>query len=106
MNYTVRGLLGKVSKLAYSKLNQPLVSWADYRLSQGNGYLKAGWKLEETLPPDYFYFKASTFEVVSKQSRQKQVIKTPEEMTEYEHALLDGLERVWDCGKIRFLYKG
>jgi hypothetical protein len=104
MNYTIRGLLGKVSKLAYQNLQQPLVSWADYRLSQGNGYMKAGWKLDEALLPDYFYFKASTLEIFSKQSRQKKAVNTPEEMTEYEHARLDGLERVWDCGKIRFIY--
>jgi hypothetical protein len=103
MNYTVRGLLGKISKLAYSKLNQPLISWADYRLSQGNGYLKAGWRLEETLPPDYFYHKNGS--VVSKQSRQKRLVGTSEDMTEAEHAKLDGLERVWDCGKIRFVYE-
>jgi hypothetical protein len=102
-NYVIRGLLGKISKLAYTQLQEPLISWADYRLSQGNGYKKAGWKFEELLGPDYFYHKNGR--VVSKQSRQKKVVNTPQEMTEYEHAKLDGLERVWDCGKIRFVYK-
>ena len=102
--HTVRGLLGKVSKLAYSNLQQPIISWADYRLSQGNGYEKSGWKFEELLPPDYFYFKISTSQIISKQSRQKKKVNTPEEMTEIEHAHLDGLERVWDCGKIRYSY--
>lgn len=102
--HTVRGLLGKISKLAYSNLQQPIISWADYRLSQGNGYERSGWKFKELLPPDYFYFKISTSQIISKQSRQKKIVKTPKEMTEIEHAHLDGLERIWDCGKIRYSY--
>jgi hypothetical protein len=103
-SYTVRGLLSKISKIAYKNLQEPLTSWADYRLSQGNGYLMAGWQLEDTLKPDYFYFKTSTLQISSKQSRQKRLVKTPQELTEYEHAQLEGLEQVWDCGKIRFKY--
>ena len=45
-----------------------------------------------------------TKKVVSKQSRQKRAVGTPVEMTELEHATLDGLVRVWDCGKIRFSF--
>jgi hypothetical protein len=101
-NYTIQGGLAKISRLGYSRLQQPLISWVDYRLSNGNGYEKAGWKFEELLKPDYFYHKG--LRVVSKQSRMKKVVKTPENMTEYEHAKLDGLERVWDCGKIRYKY--
>jgi hypothetical protein len=26
-------------------------------------------------------------------------------MTEAEHAKLDGLNRIYDCGKMRFIYK-
>ena len=32
----------------------------------------------------------------------KKVVKTPVNMTEHEHALQDGLSRVYDCGKIRY----
>jgi len=58
------------------------------------------------LPPDYFYIDTNRqCKVISKQSRQKKKVNTPEGMTEYEHSLLDGLSRVWDCGKIRFIYR-
>ena len=56
-NYTVTGGLSKISKIASNNLKQDIISWADYRLSTGNGYLKAGWEFEELLPPDYFYHK-------------------------------------------------
>jgi hypothetical protein len=103
-NYTIQGALAKISKLAFSNLQSDIVSWADYRLSFGNGYLKAGWIQEELLRPDYFYHKG--LQVISKQSRQKKSVGTPEGMTEHEHAKLDGLSRIYDCGKIRFKYNG
>ena len=102
-NYTIQGVLSKISNLASKKLESDIISWADYRLSNGNGYKQAGWKLEKLLPPDYFY-SAGNHKIISKQSRQKRLMKT-ENMTEAQHAKLDGLDRVWDCGKLRFKYK-
>jgi hypothetical protein len=102
-NYTIQGALAKISKIAYEKFQDKIISWADYRLSTGNGYLKAGWKLTQHLPPDYFYHK--NLQIFSKQSRQKRKVKTPPNMTEHYHALQDGLSRIYDCGKIRFEYQ-
>ena len=102
-NYTIQGILSKISKLASGKLQSDIISWADNRLSDGNGYEKAGWKFEELMRPDYLYWK-SGLKIISKQSRQKKLVNTPEGMTEHEHAKLDGLTRVYDCGKIRYRY--
>ena len=104
-NYTIVGGLNKISKIASKNLKADIISWADYSISNGNGYQKAGWMLEETLAPDYFYVKLSTSKIISKQSRQKNIVNTPKELTEYQHAKIDGLERIWDCGKLRFVYK-
>jgi hypothetical protein len=101
-DWTVMGALSKMSKMAFSRLQSSIVSWADFGISDGNGYIQAGWKFEELLRHDYFYYKGN--HVYSKQSRQKRIVGTPDGMTEREHALKDGLKRVWDCGKIRFRY--
>lgn len=101
---TIQGILSKISHLASQQLKSDIISWADFRLSNGNGYERAGWILEETLPPDYFYFSTSG-RVFSKQSRQKKLACTPRGMTEYEHAQQDNLARVWDCGKMRYKYQ-
>lgn len=101
-NFTIQGVLSKISKLASQQLKADMLSWADYRLSIGNGYEKAGWVFEQLLPPDYFYHKSG--KVSSKQSRQKKIVNTPEGMTERQHAEIDGLSRVFDCGKIRYKY--
>jgi ElaB/YqjD/DUF883 family membrane-anchored ribosome-binding protein len=101
-NFTIQGVLSKISKLASQQLRTDILSWADYRLSTGNGYEKAGWVFEQLLPPDYFYHKSG--KVFSKQSRQKKTVNTPEGITERQHAKIDGLNRVFDCGKIRYRY--
>lgn len=68
--------------------------------------MKAGWIKERVLKPDYNYVKIGTeYKIVSKQSRQKRIVETPQNMTESEHAKLDNLVKFYDCGKIRFRFK-
>jgi len=100
---TVVGGLSRLSRRARELLDADIISWADRRMSQGHGYLAAGWEIDEILEPDYFYWRNG--EVVAKQSRMKSKVETPSGMTEAEHALLDGFERVWDCGKIRMILR-
>jgi hypothetical protein len=100
---TVHGALSAVSKYALKELGVEIISWCDLRHSNGNGYLQAGWKMEGVVTPDYFYIKNGRY-FCSKQMRRKSLVSTPEGMTEHEHALKDGLLRVYDCGKIRFKY--
>jgi len=101
--YTIQGGLARLSKYASNHFKQDIISWCDLRWSDGNGYVKAGWVEDAILKPDYFYFKNN--QIISKQSRKKSTAKTPSGVTEREHAILDGLLRVYDCGKIRYVYK-
>ncbi|MEM4379313.1 MAG: NUMOD3 domain-containing DNA-binding protein [Thermoplasmatales archaeon] len=103
-NVTVSGGLSKICKYASQLIQADIITWCDRRWSNGNGYLKSGWVPESIIPPDYFYIKNGRF-FCSKQSRRKKIVNTPNGMTEREHAKLDGLLRVYDCGKIRFIYK-
>jgi hypothetical protein len=100
-NYTVIGGLSKLSKHAV-KIHGKIITWVDRRISTGSNWEKCGWAKEDVLPPDYFYYDNRNHYCVSKQQRQKNVVNTPEGMTEREHALKDNLHRIWDCGKIRF----
>jgi len=101
--YTVSGALSKFSKLGSQKLNSDIFTWVDLCISDGSSYLKSGWTIIQTLPPDYSYTDNKVR--ISKQSRKKSNVNTPEEMTEREHAILDGLIRIWDCGKLKLKYK-
>lgn len=99
----VIGGLSRLSKRASETLKSDIYSWADRRFSQGTGYLASGWEISSELQPDYFYIKKG--ETVAKQSRMKSKMNTPAGMTEAQHAELDGLEKVWDCGKIKMIFK-
>lgn len=62
-----------------------------------------GYTKEEELPPDYFYLDGN--EVRSKQSCQKKHLakKGARGKTEREMAESLGYDRIWDCGKIRWV---
>lgn len=111
-NITISGGLSKIMKFAWNELKnkgiefEKIVSWADRRWSEGTGYLGAGWIIEKTLKPDYFYIDSKDLKnVIYKYRRRKSKMNTPAHMTEKEHSIFDGLFRVWDCGKIRMMYK-
>lgn len=100
---TVVGGLSKLTKHAREQLG-PLTSWADRSISNGDGYLAAGWTLDGIEKSDYFYFDPAQGKVISKQARKKSSVGTPDGMTEAEHAALDGLWKIPKLGKIRFTY--
>ena len=75
-------------------------------MSDGESWINNGWKLEEQLRRDYFYYCPKQNKLISKQSRKKSNVNTPTHMTEWEHAQKDGLIRIWDCGKLRLRYDG
>lgn len=102
-NWTVSGGLSRISKAASDYFKRDIITWADISISAGSGYEKARWEKQEILPPDYFYTDFKN--VINKQSRRKSLVGTPEEITEHEHANSEGLFKVYDCGKIRYVFK-
>jgi very-short-patch-repair endonuclease len=99
----VRGALSRLSKAAAS-IHGDLLSWVDLRWATPASYVKAGWAVEEELPPDYWYWDDRQKRVISKQSRKKSTAQTPSGMTEWEHAKAQRLWKVYDCGKIRLRF--
>jgi len=101
---SVLGGLSKLSKAAFKRYGS-FITWVDRRISNGENWIKAGWTVTNVARPDYFYFDSNTRKIISKQSRKKSLVNTPEGMTEVEHAKIDGLRRIYDCGKITLEYK-
>ena len=102
-NTTVVGGLSRLCKAAKDKYG-PIATWIDRRWSTGSSWEKCGWKVIRISDPDYFYFRPKDGKVFSKQSRRKSIANTPKGMTEAEHAEIDGLKKVFDCGKIKLIY--
>lgn len=104
----INGGVSKMISVAkeYCKINgiKNIVTWSDNRWSNGQVYEACGFKFDEELPVDYSYIKISNPRArLSKQSCTKKNIKCPEGKTEYEYMLELGFDRIWDCGKKRFI---
>jgi hypothetical protein len=83
-----------------------IISWSDNRWSQGMVYEKMGFILDAELGPDYSYVcTKNPKQRISKQSQKKSNTGCPKDMTEREFAQQNGLSRIWDCGKKRWLCK-
>jgi hypothetical protein len=103
LGVNVCGGLSRLCSNAYKTIGL-FISFVDLRLSDGNSYIKSGFTIIGNHPPDYWYWDTKHNKKVSKQSRKKKTVKTPSNMTEREHAAQDGLYRIWDCGKLKFIY--
>lgn len=99
-DWTVAGFLGKAVRVASGIYKQDIITWVDRCWSEGSAYLTAGFDKDKILPPDYFYVSLSGGRIISKQSFRK-----VDSRTESQRAADEGLTRVWDCGKIRFVFK-
>jgi hypothetical protein len=102
--YRIHGGLSKMSRYAYSQIGE-FVTFVHFRLSDGRSYEKAGYLKLARTKPDYWYWDINANKTVTKQARKKGSVQTPSDMTEREHAENDGLTRIWDCGKIKLLYR-
>lgn len=85
-----------------------IVSFADLRWSQGDVYEKNGFVLDKILPPDYAYIinnkRVHKFNFRHKSLSTKLKQYDPL-LTERENCDNNGILRIWDCGKLRYVCK-
>lgn len=101
-NYTI---VGGAQKLFYNIIptfTSNIKTWSDNRWTQGNLYTKLGFKQVCQLPKDYYYVKNGNR--IHKQKMTKKILGCNEFQTEYERAQELGFDRIWDCGKISWVY--
>ncbi|MFA4971367.1 MAG: GNAT family N-acetyltransferase [bacterium] len=79
-----------------------IVSYSDNRLTPGAVYERIGFARHKTYRPDYFYVRDGRR--VSKQSQRKSHTGCPADLTEWEWAQERGLTRVYDAGKVCWIY--
>jgi hypothetical protein len=98
-------IIGIASKmLKYFERNYDsteLISYADRRWSDGNLYKKLGFELSHITKPNYWYFKG-TRNRIHRFSLRKQK-HDPKNITEWEIRRSEGLNRIWDCGNLKFI---
>lgn len=84
-----------------------LVSFADLRWSSGNLYESTGWVLDQTIVPDYYYSPNGRDRFHKFNYRRKNLPKLLDRfdpsMSERQNCDINGILRIWDCGKRRFV---
>ncbi len=105
--YKVMGGLGKLIA-AFRKVHPEatiLLSYSDNRWSEGGIYKALGFELKAANPPSYWYFKAHTqgprFHRF-KYRKSEAVRMFGGAGTEWDINSANGLDRIWDCGSMRW----
>ena len=100
--YVITGIANRM--LEYFKKNNDwneIYSYADRRWSNGNVYLKLGFKLDTLNKPTYWYVNLKDITRIHRYNLRKK--KTdPKDITELELRRKEGYLRIYDCGTIRF----
>ena len=109
------GLGGKLFKYFISNYNPDEVkSFADRRWTihqDNNLYTRLGFKLDSILKPDYSYVTSKSKRVHKFNMRKNLLIKRyPEynltnDMTESEMTNKLGFYKIWDCGKLKYVWR-
>lgn len=97
-------LLAYVDKtINYTKMT----TFADLSISDGNLYQATGWTKDSLLKPDYKYVfngnRVHKFNFRKNKFQTNPKLQYVDGATEKELAELNGLRRIWDCGKIRYV---
>lgn len=109
--YSSRGIVrGGFSKLIrYAEKNMEIDRWitfADSSFSDGGLYEKLGFVIDSYIRPDYSYLvgrnRKHKFGYRLKRFKSDETLIYLPNHTESELAKTNGLDRVWDCGKIRY----
>ena len=108
---TVVGGMGKLLKegISYARKNglSFVVTFSDHQVSDGGLYEKLGFTLDKELPPDYRYVvdnqRVHKFNYRIKRFKNDPHLIYKEGLTEKELARINGLEKIWDCGKTRWV---
>lgn len=107
-------VVGGFSKLLEYAVKQSkditeVTTFSDNMISDGDLYRKTGFTPVKTLSSDYSYFwggkKTHKFNFRLKRFKSDPALKYEEGKTERELANLNGIERIWDLGKIKWSKK-
>lgn len=104
----VRGGFSRLLK-EFQRRNNPnsVVSFSDHSVSTGGLYTEAGFRNDGEVPPDYKYVvkgrREHKFNYRVARFRKDENLKFEEGLTERELADLNGLRRIYDAGKTRWV---
>jgi hypothetical protein len=103
----VPGGLSKILKAWKARYSERVKSFADLCISNGNIYERVGFRYDGVIPPDFTYLvgemRQHKFGYRKKRFEKDASLLFDPLATEAELAAMNGLLRVWDAGKIRYV---
>jgi len=103
LNTRIVGISSKLLK--YFERNyewNEIFSYADRRWSDGNLYEKLGFSFDKITKQNYWYIKGQCSRRINRFALRKKV-DDPKDKTEWELRRLDGWNRIWDCGNLKYV---
>jgi hypothetical protein len=86
-----------------------IVTYSDKRLFTGKLYENLGMTFVNNTPPGYHYFHKNDGTPIERTHFQKHKLKEKLEkfdsqLTEWENMQLNGYDRIWDCGHLKYMW--
>lgn len=94
---------GSQRMFSYAPKDKKIVSWSDNRWTNGEVYERLGFIKEIEYKPSYDYVTTQG-KLFSKQSMTKTKLGAGINQSEHERANELGFYKIWDCGKIKWVY--
>ena len=99
---------GSFSKLLKSFNHNDIYTFADLRYFTGDVYRNNGFKEVYLTTPNYYYFKKLS--IYHRRGFQKSLLENKLDnynpsLTEYQNMVLNGYDRIWDCGNLKFVFR-
>lgn len=105
VNLNVVGGASKLFKHAIKENDfNSIISWSDNRWSEGKLYKILGFNIDKHIDIGYSYVYPNEIRK-SAQSHTKKLIGCPDNITERDFLFERGIYRIWDCGKIRWIWR-
>jgi len=111
LNYKVTGGASRLFK-HFIKHHCPdrIISYSDRRYFTGELYHKLGFQFVSNTPISYFYitpdFKKRLNRMRFMKHKQHSVLeKFDANLTEWQNMQVNGFDRIWDCGNLKFVWK-
>ena len=99
--------LSYVIKQSYHWGFNEIITFSDHEVSDGGLYETLGFEKDKVLKPDYKYVvgkkRVHKFNYRRKRFKNDPDLIYDENLSEAEMARLNGIDRVWDCGKTRWV---
>lgn len=101
--------LSYVIKQSYHWGFDEIITFSDHEVSDGGLYETLGFEKDKVLKPDYKYVvdkkRVHKFNYRRKRFKNDPDLIYDENLSEAEMARLNGIDRVWDCGKTRWVIR-